>query len=133
MNLYSNTPTDTLTKKQIRKVLAFCAQWCYENMGVNNRKRSDLSYSYGSVTDGFYGFYCPINNHLHVSVGECKTLGRLTSTFIHEYTHYLQPVRTKYLKSLSEHGYWDNPYEVEARMMEKKLNRYLLSAMRASR
>ena len=102
-------------------------------MGVNNRKRSDLTYSYGSDTDGLYGYYCPINNHIHVSVGECKTLGRLTSTFIHEYTHYLQPVRTKYLKSLKEHGYWDCPFEVEARTMERKLNRYLLSEMRASR
>ena len=133
MKIYSNTPTDTLTKKQIKKVLSFCSQWCYENMGVNNRKRSDLTYSYGSDTDGFFGYYCPINNHIHVSVGECKTLGRLTSTFIHEYTHYLQPVRTKYLKSLKEHGYWDCPFEVEARTMEKKLNRYLLFEMRASR
>ena len=133
MKIYSNTPTDILTKKQIKKVLSFCSQWCYENMGVNNRKRSDLTYSYGSDTDGFFGYYCPINNHIHVSVGECKTLGRLTSTFIHEYTHYLQPVRTKYLKSLKEHGYWDCPFEVEARTMEKKLNRYLLSEMRASR
>ena len=133
MKIYSNTPTDTLTKKQIKKVLSFCSQWCYENMGVNNRKRSDLTYSYGSDTDGFFGYYCPINNHIHVSVGECKTLGRLTSTVIHEYTHYLQPVRTKYLKSLKEHGYWDCPFEVEARTMEKKLNRYLLSEMRASR
>lgn len=133
MKIYSNTPTDTLTKKQIKKALSFCSQWCYENMGVNNRKRSDLTYSYGSDTDGFFGYYCPINNHIHVSVGECKTLGRLTSTFIHEYTHYLQPVRTKYLKSLKEHGYWDCPFEVEARTMEKKLNRYLLSEMRASR
>ena len=133
MKIYSNTPTDTLTKKQIKKVLSFWSQWCYETMGVNNRKRSDLTYSYGSDTDGFFGYYCPINNHIHVSVGECKTLGRLTSTFIHEYTHYLQPVRTKYLKSLKEHGYWDCPFEVEARTMEKKLNRYLLSEMRASR
>jgi hypothetical protein len=37
------------------------------------------------------------------------------------------------LKSLKEHGYWDCPFEVEARTMEKKLNRYLLSEMRASR
>ena len=132
MKLYSNTPTDTLTKKQVKKLLKFCAKWCYENMGVNNRKRSELTYSFGHETDGFYGFYCPIMNHIRVSVGECPTVGRLTSTFIHEYTHYLQPVRSKYLKSIAEHGYWNCPFEVEARMMEKKLNRYLLSEMRAS-
>ena len=132
MKIYSNTPTDTLTKKQIKKVLAFCSQWCYENMGVNNRKQKDLTYSYGKDVDGFYGFYCPIENHIHVSVGECTTVGRLTSTFIHEYTHYLQPIRSKYVSALKEHGYWDNPFEVEARMVEKKLNRYLLSEMRAS-
>jgi hypothetical protein len=129
--IYAKTPTSTLTKKQIKKVLQFCAEWCYENMGVNNRKRSDLTYSFGKEEDGFYGFYCPINNHIHVSLGECTTVGRLTSTFIHEYTHYLQPVRTKYIPALITHGYWDNPFEVEARMVEKKFNRYLLSDLRA--
>ena len=129
--MYSKTPIETLTKKQVKKIVKFCANWCYENMGVNNRKRSGLTYSFGKEEDGFYGFYCPINNHIRVSLTECKTVGRLTSTFIHEYTHYLQPVRTKYASALVKHGYWDNPFEVEARMMEKKLNRYLLSDLRA--
>ena len=132
MKMYAKTPTQDLTKKQIKKVLQFCSKWCYENMGVNNRKHSDLTYSYGKDKYGFYGFYCPINNHIHVSIEECTNVGRLTSTFIHEYTHYLQPVRTKYASSFMKHGYWDNPFEVEARMMEKKLNRYLLSDLRAS-
>jgi hypothetical protein len=101
-------------------------------MGVNNRKRTGLTYSYGKDEEGFYGFYCPFANHIRVSTEECTTVGRLTSTFIHEYTHYLQPVRTKYVSALKEHGYWNNPYEVEARMMEKKLNRYLLSDLRAN-
>jgi hypothetical protein len=99
-------------------------------MGVNNRKKMDLTYSFGNEKDGFYGFYCPAINHIRVSVGECTTVGRLTSTFIHEYTHYLQPVLTKYSSADEKFGYWDNPFEVEARMMEKKLNRYLLSDLR---
>ena len=131
MNLYSKTPTGNLTKREIKKVLQFCAEWCHENMGVNNRKRSDLTYSFNNDKDGFYGFYCPSYNHISLSLAECKTVGRLTSTFIHEYTHYLQPVLTKYVKSVEKHGYWDCPFEVEARMMEKKLNRYLLSDLRA--
>ena len=131
MKIYSKTPTDTLTKKQIRQVLSFCAEWCHANMGVNNRKRSDLTYSFGKDEDGFYGFYCPFVNHIRLSLTECKTVGRLTSSFIHEYTHYLQPVRTKYVPLLATHGYWDNPFEVEARMIEKKFNRYLLSDLRA--
>jgi hypothetical protein len=131
--IYAKTPTSTLSKKQVKKVLQFCANWCYENMGVNNRKRSDLTYSFGKDGDGFYGFYCPINNHIRVSLNECKTVGRLTSTFIHEYTHYLQPVRTKYIPALVIHGYWNNPFEVEARMVEKKFNPYLLSDLRAKK
>jgi len=107
--IYAKTPTSTLTKKQIKKVLQFCAEWCYENMGVNNRKRSGLTYSFGKEEEGFYGFYCPFANHIRLSLTECKTVGRLTSTFIHEYTHYLQPVRTKYIPALITHGYWDNP------------------------
>ena len=86
MKIYSKTPTDTITKKKIEKILEFCAEWCHENFGVNNRKQSGLTYSYGKDEDGFYGFYCPVNNHIHVSIAECKTIGRLTSTFIHEYT-----------------------------------------------
>ena len=128
--MYSNTKTSTLSKKQVKKVLRFCAKWCHENMGVNNRKRSDLTYSYGDDGEGFYGFYCPYVNHIRICVNECKTVGRLTSTFIHEYTHYLQPVTTKYASANAEFGYWNNPFEVEARMMEKKLNRYLLSDLR---
>jgi hypothetical protein len=99
-------------------------------MGVNNRKKIDLTYSFGNERDGFYGFYCPTFNHIHLSVGECKTVGKLTSTFIHEYTHHLQPVITKYSSANRKFGYWNNPYEIEARMMEKKLNRYLLSDLR---
>jgi len=129
--MYSKTPTKTLTKKQVKKVLQFCAEWCHDNMGVNNRKRSELTYSFGKDENGFYGFYCPIINHIRLSLTECKTVGRLTSTFIHEYTHYMQPVRTKYASANIEHGYWDNPFEVEARMVEKKFNRYLLSDLRA--
>ena len=99
-------------------------------MGVNNRKRKGLTYSYGEDGEGFYGFYCPYVNHIRICINECTTVGRLTSTFIHEYTHSLQPVTTKYASANAEYGYWDNPFEVEARMMEKKLNRYLLSDLR---
>ena len=128
--MYSNTKTSTLSSKQVKKVLQFCAYWCHDNMGVNNRKRRDLTYSYGDDEKGFYGFYCPYVNHIRICTNECKTLGRLTSTFIHEYTHYLQSVRTKYASANAEFGYWNNPFEVEARKMEKKLNRYLLSGLR---
>ena len=77
-----------------------------------------------------YGCYDQYDNVVMVNLSNCPTVGRLTSTIIHEYVHSMQPIRTQYAKSIKEHGYWNCPFEVEARMMEKKLNRYLLSALR---
>ena len=42
------------------------------------------------------------------------TLGDFIKVFIHEYTHYLQPIKTKYHKMLDECGYENHPHEIEA-------------------
>ena len=129
--MYANTKIETLTTKQIKKVLKVCAKWCHKNLGVNNRKKYSLSYSFGNEVEGVYGLYNPVHNHIYLNLLNCKNVGKMCSTFIHEYTHHLQPVRTKYVKSVELHGYWDCPFEVEARNAEKKFNRSLLFCVRA--
>lgn len=130
--IYANTPTSTLTKKQIKKIVKRSLGWLKSTLGENRRKQYDISSYVGDVPelDDAYGCYEPYENIIVVNLKNCKTVGRVTSTMIHEYVHSLQPIRTKYAKSIKEHGYWNCPFEVEARFIEKKLNRYLLSDLR---
>ena len=75
--------------------------------------------------------YYPSENTIEVYVDEINTIGKFTSTIIHEYIHSLQPQNEKlYYKLLKEHGYWDHPFEVEARLYEKTFNRDLLRYLR---
>jgi hypothetical protein len=135
MNYYSSTPIDTFKKKEIKKIVKYSLKWCISEFGPNNRKQLPITIDfdhYGDDMPGYYGMYCPVENVIYINLDECNTLGRLTSTIIHEFTHYKQPILTKYAKAHKEHGYWDNPFEVEARQVEKKFNRYLLSDLRAN-
>ena len=130
--IYAKTKTSTLTKKQIKKIVKKSMSWCKSNLGENKRKQYKISYVAGSFPflEDSYGCYDQFDNVVIVNIDNCPTVGRLTSTIIHEYVHSLQPIRTQYAKSIQEHGYWNCPFEVEARFFEKKLNRYLLSDLR---
>jgi hypothetical protein len=78
----------------------------------------------------YYGLYCPVDNQISLYRDNLKTLGDFTRTFIHEYTHSLQPCRSKYAKMLDEYGYDKHPFEIEARQNEVIHNRKLLSQLR---
>ena len=133
--IYAKTPTSTLTKKQLKKIVKRSMTWCKSNFGENKRKQYKISHMVGEFPflDDAYGCYDQFDNVVMVNLSNCPTVGRVTATVIHEYVHSLQPIRTQYATSIAEYGYWDCPFEVEARFFEKKLNRYLLSEMRASR
>ena len=129
---YSSRPLTSLSKKEITRITFLVKWYCRYELGVNPRRPVPQVKAYPNPHDGnYYGQYDPSNNCIEIYPDECRTLGQYTSTLIHEYTHYLQPVRTKYIPALITHGYWNNPFEVEARMTEKKFNRYLLSDLRA--
>jgi hypothetical protein len=106
--------------------------WCKSNFGENKRKQYKISHMVGNFPflEDSYGCYDQFDNVVIVNLSNCPTVGRVTATVIHEYVHSLQPIRTQYAKSIAEHGYWNCPFEVEARFFEKKLNRYLLSDLR---
>ena len=44
----------------------------------------------------------------------------MVQTVIHEYAHYMQPIKSSYNKLLKEYGYDDHPMEIEAREIEKE-------------
>jgi len=100
--------------------------WCTKNIGVNHRYPVPGITLLGGITyyipENVYGEYDSEENLIEINL-PCNTYVRcLIKTIIHEYTHYLQPIRTKYQKLAKKYGYYDNPLEVEARYSEN--NRY---------
>lgn len=131
----AKTKLRTLSDKEIKGLLVFCDQYCKMTFGVNKRKRTPLKVKAAHSAKGqkkVCGWYCPFDNELTIFIRTCKTVGEFTSTFLHEYTHYMQPCRTKYHKLLEEHGYEKHPFEIQAYSTEKHYNKKLLKVLRAS-
>ena len=117
-----NTPTETMTLIEIRQVVKLATKWCVENFGVNNRRHKPFTISirkYNNKKDR-YGQFDEIDNVITIYYGTCKNIKLLIQTLIHEYTHYMQPIRSAYHRLYKEHGYNNHPMEIEARDMEKK-------------
>lgn len=72
----------------------------------------------GNSKTELYGEYSYSENVIKVWCGPHTDFADITSTIIHEYTHYLQfwPWYTRYRKMYS---YEKNPYEIEAKKAEK--------------
>lgn len=134
LKYYSITPTSFLSEKEIEVILKFCLKYCVKTFGVNRRKKKDLVVIAEEYNPFFllevFGEYDPPTNTIKIYLDTCTTVGKMCSTFIHEYTHYLQPCATHYEKLLDKYGYDNHPYEVEARTTQYKYNRYLLKEMR---
>jgi len=129
----SSTKLNTLTDKQLTKVLKSSLQYCMVTFGVNKRKRTTLGIRiYGNMLGDkrCAGCYDPIDNSISLFLNANKTVGELLRTFVHEYTHYLQPCRTKYMELLNTHGYDNHPFEIEAYSVEKKYGRKLLNVIK---
>ena len=77
-------------------------KWCENKLGINKRKKKKLKISV-RVTfrtpdeKNFYGLYSYKDNRIIIYDLNCVSLEDVVSTVIHEYTHYLQPVKK----------YWD--------------------------
>ncbi len=73
--------------------------------------RNGVSNSYGQ-----YDF-----ESLVINPSTCVTMDMFVRTIIHEYTHHIQRgIKRNYASSMKKNGYWDCPFEVEARGNEKK-------------
>ena len=116
--IYLRTSTLDLTVFEMRKIVGEVVLGCEKNIGTK-RKSHKLSYKITSKPYIFpaYGVYYPEHNKIVIHVDECETVKMIIKTTIHEYTHFLQDLRS-YKRMLKEVGYIDNPYEVEAREME---------------
>jgi hypothetical protein len=115
-----NTRTESVDKPTIRAIVKETVRYCTETFGVNNRRGKEFKVSIRKQTSGdaFYGEYDYLNNTLIIYHNNCGRIKDLVKTTIHEYTHYMQPVRTSYHKLLERYGYEKHPMEIEARENE---------------
>ena len=117
-----NTQVNDMDIKSIRDVIKNTTKYCVDTFGVNNRKKTEFVVSICKQRGGdkSFGMYCPYENKITIHHNNCNTLKDLVQTVIHEYTHYLQPVKSSYDKLLKKHGYNNHPMEIEAREMENQ-------------
>ena len=103
-----------LKKKELNNLIHFLYDFCKSELGYNNRKRTHLTCELDYEPSNYYGWYDPNINQIVISIKNCKSIGQLVTTFIHEYTHSTQPCLTKYNKLLKRHGYKNHPFEIQA-------------------
>ena len=117
-----NTQVDNMDIKSIRNVIKNTTKYCVDTFGINKRKKTEFTVSICKQRGGekSYGQYCPYENKITIHYDNCTKLKDLIQTVIHEYTHYMQPVKSSYHKLLKKYGYDNHPMEIEAREMEKQ-------------
>jgi len=117
--IYLSTPISRLGRQPTVRIANMALRWCERELGVNNRKKYKPVWTVrkGDVPD-LCGEYDDEDNEVYVYWDNCDTVRELIQTCIHEWTHQLQPIRTKYYKYPG--SYSRNPYEREARRNEDK-------------
>lgn len=112
-----STPMSELSLSEIRDICKFGIVFCSNELGVNRRHGDEISFSIRTdrrKLDIYYGEYCPMINQISIYRNNINNVKDLIKVFIHEYTHSLQPIKTKYHKILKQYGYENHPFEIDA-------------------
>ena len=91
-------------------------RWCRRHLGINKRRKYQPVWTIrrGPI-EHLVGEYDAENNEILIYWDQCENVEEIINTTIHEWTHQLQPILTKYAKHTN---YQTNPYEIEARKNE---------------
>lgn len=116
--IYLKTPIDKVGRVDAVRIANMSLRWCKTNMGVNNRKKFAPIWSVRKGYDTDCGEYDAEENEVLIYWDNCTDVRELIATCVHEWTHQLQPIRSKYFKYPG--SYSRNPYEREARRNEDK-------------
>lgn len=116
------TKTETLSFSDSTGISIAVLDWCEKNIGINRKRPRPMLSLLGGIADDMpsnvYGEYDVESNLININLERNVYVRCLIKTIIHEYTHYLQPIKSKYWKLAKKHGYYDNPLEMEARYNE---------------
>ena len=105
-----------------KKFVQLVLHWCSENIGtIKHSYYLKIYYYRNSKYSGRYLFN---GKQIVIYLFDNLPLNELTDTIIHEWIHHLQFEKKSserdYDKQHTEKGYWNNPYEIEARKLAKK-------------
>jgi hypothetical protein len=122
MKLSLHTPLAKLSVAQRNDLVRFAKMWCVACFG-EKRHVDKLSvrvvWPDDDDFDGmYYGWYHHENNRIMINASRSYHIKQFLKTFLHEYTHSLQPVKTRYASYNRLFGYEFNPHEVAARANE---------------
>lgn len=108
---------NTYTTPELRKMGLTLIGITRKILGHGNKPSPKLKIRNGLVNSyGQYDF-----ESLVINPSTCVTMEMFVRTIIHEYTHHIQRgIKRNYASSMKKNGYWDCPFEVEARGNEKK-------------
>lgn len=118
--IYLNSRTSKIGRNETVRIAEMALRWCRRHLGINKRKQYKPIWSIrksSEWTKHTNGEYDPVDNEILVYWDNCDTIGELIRTCIHEWTHQLQPILTRYGKYTD---YRTNPYEVEALQFETR-------------
>lgn len=127
-----NTPIHKVTDKQLLKIAEKTLIWCHTKLGPNPRKRTAVKLVLYPIGSPFYGAYDHRKNTIIICKQKHKDIQEFVRTIIHEYTHYLQPIRKYYHLVEKLTGYDNNPYEQEAYRNEELLYKYCWNTVKKS-
>ena len=114
-----NTKVSSLGINQIYSITNMALRWCRREMGVYRRRKYDPIWTVKRGVDGDCGEFDCDENIVFIYWNNCETVKELISTCIHEWTHQLQPIASRYWEY--EGDYYNHPMEKEARDNEKNL------------
>lgn len=130
--LYREQPADFKVKDlkiTKRKFVLLGLQWCFEHLGTTKHQYDLKIYYYPNRK--FRGKFQSFNKQIIIYIHSDLKLIDLSDIIVHEYVHYLQfsdkLVEQDYNKKLAEVGYWNNPYEQEARSIAEKNRKHCLN------
>jgi hypothetical protein len=110
-------------------------QWCPFYLGYPFRKPylPDLVVSFDKSAE-FSGEFDNAEKTIFIYYYQIRSVFDLVRTVIHEYTHYVQLYNIeedrKYTRLEEKLGYWDHPFEIEARENEEKYMRHIYNRIK---
>ena len=118
--IYLKTKIKDLDRKEAVRIANMTLRWCRRTLGINRRKSLEPTWYVvkGCLDDVACGCYDCWDNEVYIFWDQCETVRELIATCIHEWTHQLQPIRSKYYNYPGT--YSRNPYERAAKYAEWK-------------
>lgn len=110
------TDIQNLSKKELKVLNECLVEACSKYMG----KKKGLKVKMIGRGKKYYGMYDYTCKTIKIYKKSCSGMLGYVRTFVHEYAHAKQKGLGKYYTTyFVEYGYWNNPYEVDARQKEK--------------